>query len=64
MTTRPPRGMRIPEPGPLGDTRFDASDLAISCGDFVKRPSGGCVESVLTFLTQRFFATIAILLKR
>src|SRR6516165_5613302 len=54
--------MRMPDPGPLGDTRFDASERAISSGDFVNKPSGGCVESVLTSLTQRRFVAMAILL--
>lgn len=47
--------MRIPEPGPLGETFFDARVLAILAALFVNRPCGGCVESVLTFATQRFF---------
>lgn len=44
----------MPDPGPFGDTRFEASDLAIVAASLVKRPSGGWVESVFTFATQRF----------
>lgn len=42
--------MRIPEPGPLGETFFDASVRAIVPGSLLNSPSGGCVESVLTLL--------------
>jgi len=45
--------IRIPEDGPLGETFFEASDRAITGALFVKNPSGGCVESVATFRTQR-----------
>jgi hypothetical protein len=45
--------MRIPDAGPFGDTRFDASDRAMVAASFVNRPSGGWVESVLTFATHR-----------
>ena len=43
----------IPDPGPLGETFFDASDRAISAALRVKRPGGGCVESVFTLATHR-----------
>jgi len=33
--------MRIPEPGPLGDTFFDANTLAIVEALFLNRPGGG-----------------------
>jgi hypothetical protein len=54
----PPRfrkyvSIRIPEAGPLGETLFEASTRAIVPALFVNRPCGGCVESVVTFLTQR-----------
>ena len=45
--------MRIPELGPFGETRLDASERAIVLASFVKRPLGGCVESVVTVRTQR-----------
>ena len=43
----------MPEAGPFGDTRFDASALAIVLASLVNSPLGGCVESVVTFFTQR-----------
>ena len=46
--------IRKPEADSFGETFFDASDLAIAMALFVNRPSGGRVESVLTFATQRF----------
>lgn len=48
--------MRIPEPGPLGETFFEESERAISGALLVKRSLGGWVESVVMFLTQRFVA--------
>ncbi len=33
--------MRIPDLGPLGETRFDANDLAIVKALLVKSPFGG-----------------------
>jgi hypothetical protein len=45
--------MRMPEAGPFGDTRFDASALAIVLALFVNSPVGGWVESVVTPFTQR-----------
>jgi hypothetical protein len=50
--------MRIPDPGPFGDTFFEASSRAMISGDFVNSPSRGCVESVVTVFTHRalFFA--------
>jgi hypothetical protein len=47
--------MRMPEAGPLGETFADASDRAITGALFVKSSFGGCVESVVTVRTQRFF---------
>lgn len=45
--------MRMPEPGPFGETRFEASDRAIAAALLVNRPLGGWVESVVTLATQR-----------
>lgn len=50
--------MRMPEPGPFGETFFEASERAISGAPLVKRSSGGCVESVVTFFTQRFLSDL------
>ena len=47
--------MRIPDAGPFGETRFDASVRAIVAASFVKRPAGGCVASVFTDATHRLF---------
>lgn len=46
--------MRMPEPGPLGDTLFEARVLAIVAALFVNSPWGGWVESVCTRATHRF----------
>lgn len=40
--------IRSPDIGPLGDTFFEARLRAITAALFVKSPSGGCVESVVT----------------
>lgn len=40
----------------MGETFFEASKRAIFVALLVKRSFGGCVESVLTFRTQRFLA--------
>jgi len=45
----------MPDAGPLGETRFDASVRAIVPASFVKSPLGGCVESVFTLATHCFF---------
>jgi hypothetical protein len=45
--------IRIPEPGPLGDTLWEASTRAIVSALFVNKPGGGKVDSVLTPATQR-----------
>jgi hypothetical protein len=55
--------MRIPELGPLGETCFDASFLAIVSGSLVNSPGGGWVESVFTVLTH-FFAACAMVFSR
>ena len=46
--------MRIPEPGPLGETLFDANTLAIVFASLVNSLAGGWVESVFTSAIQRF----------
>jgi len=43
----------MPEPGPLGETFFDANDRAMVAASFVNKAFAGCVESVVTFGTQR-----------
>jgi membrane-associated protease RseP (regulator of RpoE activity) len=45
----------MPEPGPLGETFFEARERAMTGALFVKRSLGGCVESVVTLRTQSFF---------
>jgi len=44
----------MPEPGPLGETFLEANDRAMVAASFVNKPFAGCVESVVTFATQRF----------
>ena len=46
--------IRIPEPGPFGDTFFDASVLAMTGALLLKRSCGGFVESVFTSFTHFF----------
>lgn len=38
----------MPDCGPLGETFFEARDLAMVGASFVNRPGGGKVETVLT----------------
>ena len=45
--------MRIADPSPLGETSLRDIARAIRDADPVNVPGGGCVESVLTFPTQR-----------
>jgi hypothetical protein len=52
--------IRMPEAGPFGETFFDARLRAIVAAFLVKSFGGGCVESVVTFDTQRFFLEFAI----
>jgi hypothetical protein len=40
--------MRIPEPGPFGDTFFEARLRAIVAASFLNSPSSGYVDSVST----------------
>jgi hypothetical protein len=47
----------MPEPGPLGETLFEARVLAIVMPLLVNNPGGGCVESVFTLATHRVFLT-------
>jgi len=47
--------IRMPEPGPLGETFFEARALAIVVALFVNNPAGGCVESVFTLATHLSF---------
>src|SRR5438128_1783449 len=57
--------IRIPDAGPFGETRRDARERAMVAASLVKRPSGGCVESVVTaalhfrLATGRVAASIA-----
>jgi hypothetical protein len=55
--------MRIPEPGPFGETLFEASARAIVSGSFVKSLSGGYVDTVFTLPDHflAFFAWLAVL---
>src|ERR1700712_6138798 len=46
--------MRMPCPGPSGETLFFASPSAICFPLFLKRPGSGLVESVVTLADQRF----------
>jgi len=50
--------MRMPEPGPLGETFFEAKLRAMVAASLVNRPSGGWVESVVTPATQRFLVRV------
>lgn len=65
LNPRPARLMKyvsilIPEAGPLGETFFDARLRAMVAALCVKSFAGGCVESVVTFDTQRFFLEFAM----
>lgn len=60
LSPRPARlmkklSMRMPDCGPLGETLFDAKDLAIVAASFVKSPGGGKVETVFTLAIHRLF---------
>lgn len=44
--------MRMPDCGPLGETFFEARDLAIAAASFLNRPGGGKVETVFTPATH------------
>ena len=49
--------IRIPEPGPLGETFFEAKASAIADAFFLNSPGGGWVESVFTEAIH-FFALL------
>jgi hypothetical protein len=49
--------MRIPEPGPFGETRGDARVRAIVAAFLVNKPAGGWVGSVVTLATHLVFFT-------
>jgi hypothetical protein len=51
----------MPEPGPLGETLFEAKVLAIVPALLVNNPAGGWVESVVTFATHLFLLTVFFL---
>ena len=53
--------MRIPDPGPLGETFLDARDLAIVSASLVKSPGGGKVETVFTCPDHRFVFPVEFL---
>jgi hypothetical protein len=44
----------MPELGPFGETLLEANDRTMVAASFVNSPFAGCVESVVTFATQRF----------
>src|SRR5690348_3646645 len=50
--------MRIPEPGPLGETFFEAKERAMVAASLVKSPLGGKVETVVTPATQRLLERV------
>jgi hypothetical protein len=56
--------MRIPDCGPFGETFLEANALAIVGAFFVNSPLGGCVESVLTWLTHLFFFLLRLIMKK
>jgi hypothetical protein len=50
--------IRMPEPGPFGETLFEAKALAIVLALLANNPGGGWVESVFTFATHRVLLTV------
>ena len=50
--------MHMPEPGPFGETFFEARLRATVAASFVKSPADGWVESVVTRDTQRFVVVL------
>jgi hypothetical protein len=44
----------MPDPGPLGETRFDARTFATADALCLNNPAGGCVESVFTVAIHLF----------
>lgn len=53
--------MRMPEPGPFGETFFEANVLAMVAASLVNSPAGGWVESVVTFATHLLVFFLAIM---
>ena len=51
--------MRMPEPGPLGETLFEARRLAMVSAFWLNRPCSGCVLSVWTFADHRLDGGVA-----
>src|SRR5262249_11864045 len=47
--------MRMPEPGPFGETLLEARVRAIVAASFVNKPGGGWVASVVTAATHLLF---------
>jgi hypothetical protein len=45
----------MPDCGPLGDTFLEAKVRATTEAFLLNKPAGGCVESVFTLATHRFF---------
>ena len=45
----------MPDCGPLGETLFEARDLAIVAASFLNKPGGGKVETVFTPATHLLF---------
>ena len=45
----------MPEPGPFGETYFDANTLAMVTASLVNKPGGGKVETVVTSAIHFFF---------
>ena len=52
--------IRIPDPGPFGETFLEARVRAMVAALFVNNPDGGCVESVLTVDTHLFPVRLGI----
>ncbi len=52
--------IRMPDAGPFGDTRFEASTRAIVAASFVKSPAGGLVDVVFTEALHRRFLRSAM----
>ena len=52
--------MRMPEPGPLGETFFEARVRAMVGALRVNNPAGGWVESVVTLATHFFLVRLAL----
>jgi hypothetical protein len=50
--------MRMPDPGPLGETFFEARTRAMVAASLVKSPSGGNVDTVLALATQRLLELV------